>query len=719
MGASDIDAGGAKVRIGADVNPFNDGLDRAEARLRAFATAALAIGAQIAGFGLSLGAGLVAAGGSFASTGTKLNDLNKQLAGMEAGTPEFAKLSKEATRLAAIMGGESVSAAVKLGESFQGIKDAVSSVVIKFSAALAPAITSVVDYFTKAINSIGDFIQRNRALAPQAAIISGALVATGAAIAALGAAFYIAGPVIRLAMIGASAATLAFSVATSAANVVVGIVTAALTAAAVAYRVIAFTIGVAAVAVKILSLAFAATTLIMGLSAAGYSTVSASLGLLFLASKLNTVGQLVLAAAVLVMTSSTTAASLAVTGLGIAMAIVANPITTLIVAIAAVVAVTGLVTYAFLKLTGLGNVIGRVLSSAFELLKNAAMACFSAIVTGGKWLIGFFTGPIVDAFAMLAGTGIFDGVGTQFQNLRDTITGAFRGVVDAAIGLPGRIIGGFSDISASARQFFGDVVAMAKTALDSSVKLFQDLFQTAKGTFKGISDAISAGNIQLAINVLWAGIQVAWLKGAAGLGNIWSSALLDLQGMFDGFIAYIHKGYAELLGEAQKTLISLDPTTSDKTKEMGTRLVNNAVFSAKSAIDQGVANRDAERAKKKGEIANSGPSTDLVQAEVTLAELMGQAAMAAQEYLLSQNKIADGKDGTEKAKEVGASMQTAAAQVYNSAGAASTIAKAYNNQQGTVQDKQLDAAKALLKEAQKTNALLAKQKPTVTVTERT
>lgn len=51
---------------------------------------------------------------------------------------------------------------------------------------------------------------------------------------------------------------------------------------------------------------------------------------------------------------------------------------------------------------------------------------------------------------------------------------------------------------------------------------FGGLLEIAKSTLGGISDALSAGELQLAAEILWAGLKLSWLKGTAVLKSIWA-----------------------------------------------------------------------------------------------------------------------------------------------------------------------------------------------------
>ena len=58
MGSQEIDAGGAVVRIDANLSLFDAGVDAAEKRLQQFAANAVAIGKRLALLGVGLGGNL-------------------------------------------------------------------------------------------------------------------------------------------------------------------------------------------------------------------------------------------------------------------------------------------------------------------------------------------------------------------------------------------------------------------------------------------------------------------------------------------------------------------------------------------------------------------------------------------------------------------------------------------------------------------------------------
>lgn len=650
---SDVIAGGAVVQVGTEDSNYNAGLDRAERRLKAFAQAAVAMGSRVTGFGVSLGAGLLAAGSSFASTGSKLESLQSQMVGLKEGSTELEKLRKEASRLQNILGGESVSAAVKLSKSLSGLKDSVSSVVVKFAAALAPAITSTVDYFREAVDSVGAFIQRNRALAPQAAIVAGAITAAGVAIGALGAAFYVAGPIIRLSMIAATAATMAFGMAVGVVNttvaigsavlkVLAGVVTAsaaafralslvtisfsvAMTAANMATKVIAFTLGTMYAAVKAVTISLALTAATARLASAGYKGLAASI---------TVARQSLLAFKV----ASAAASAISFTGL--------------------LTAGIGLAA-AFFMWTDAGKQMGAAIVGVFGRLQDAAGSALSAIINQGASLI-----PSLKGY--------------------------------------------FGEVSAMAQQVFGQVADVAKRAFTAASKLFKDLLGVAKVTFSGISDAISAGNIELATKILWTGLKIAWVKGGdaikatwdtsmvyieaaldqlmTNLKMIWDVGLAYMEGAIDTFAKKVQGGLqpiqnwlAEFIAKrigVDVNVLKADQKARDENQKIDAdKRVNDRVNRiANAGVDPKSKEREDARQARLDKVGKESPAMAALVEELTQLRLQ-----AAKEKAKALTDAADrGKPGSDAGKQIALTMNTTAAQARGSAGAASSIAKSIN-----------------------------------------
>lgn len=84
------------------------------------------------------------------------------------------------------------------------------------------------------------------------------------------------------------------------------------------------------------------------------------------------------------------------------------------------------------------------------------------------------------------------------------------------------------------------------TMTETGRQTFTALKDHVAGNLKGIADALTAGNITLAAEVLWASLRVAWLTGTNFLTEHWQNFL---QGMLDAMVP-VAKGIANILIDA-------------------------------------------------------------------------------------------------------------------------------------------------------------------------
>jgi hypothetical protein len=122
----------------------------------------------------------------------------------------------------------------------------------------------------------------------------------------------------------------------------------------------------------------------------------------------------------------------------------------------------------------------------------------------------------------IAGTAVV-GLGLAF-----TVLGSALGGIGAAIGVVIGVIGAMlspiglviAALVAGGVAFF-KYTAAGKTALAGLGGQFTTLKADAISAFKGIAAAMSAGDLQLAAQILWQALKVEWLKGTMFLKSTW------------------------------------------------------------------------------------------------------------------------------------------------------------------------------------------------------
>lgn len=105
------------------------------------------------------------------------------------------------------------------------------------------------------------------------------------------------------------------------------------------------------------------------------------------------------------------------------------------------------------------------------------------------------------------------GVGVAVKQFGPQIAGAFSGLAGYVTEAGGAIAGGFS------------------TAVADGIVVLGDLATTATTTFNGVYEAVAAGDLSGAMDVLWAGLVAGWLRGTEALMSYvdpWVAAFQDV-----------------------------------------------------------------------------------------------------------------------------------------------------------------------------------------------
>lgn len=181
-------------------------------------------------------------------------------------------------------------------------------------------------------------------------------------------------------------------------------------------------------------------------------------------------------------------------------------------------------------LEGVKIAIGESLNEA---LKQAADWLMNACDKLTQW-IAANQQAVVIAAAVIAGVagiglsflvlgGILSGLGTAFGLLGGVLTavGTAFGVIKMAIGALltpiGLVVGALTALGGYLLYTSG----VGEGALSWLGEQFRSLRDTAIAAWKGIGDALAAGDIGLAAKVLWLTLKMKWLEGINGLNEKW------------------------------------------------------------------------------------------------------------------------------------------------------------------------------------------------------
>ena len=152
-----------------------------------------------------------------------------------------------------------------------------------------------------------------------------------------------------------------------------------------------------------------------------------------------------------------------------------------------------------------------------------------------------------------------------------------------------------------------------KSSVTAALK---DLLKTATETFKGISDALKAGDIQLAAKILWAGLKVEWQKGATYLRAVWKTIFEYASDTFRGITFNLASAFIDGLADMKNEW-------------------NNFITEVKGGGLAAMALIRIEWAKLRGDMAGAQKESDaLVHAWFEL----GQEQMKARDAIEAQRK---------------------------------------------------------------------------------
>jgi TP901 family phage tail tape measure protein len=134
--------------------------------------------------------------------------------------------------------------------------------------------------------------------------------------------------------------------------------------------------------------------------------------------------------------------------------------------------------------------------------------------------------------------------------------------------------GSGGSIASSLTSMFQPISAGFQQVLADATIVFSDLWNTATTTFAGISDAIMAGDMSLAFEVLWAGLQAAWLRGQQAV-----------MGYIDGFVEYLQNRWGDM-----STSLAVLITQALGAVERAWIYTTGAMFSAWDSAVSGILN---------------------------------------------------------------------------------------------------------------------------------
>jgi hypothetical protein len=254
-----------------------------------------------------------------------------------------------------------------------------------------------------------------------------------------------------------------------------------------------------------------------------------------------------------------------------------------------------------------------------------------------------------------------------------------------------------------------DAVGMVQSAVGSlpgvvgsATKVFADLGQIGRDAFGGIADALAAGDIEGAVNIMMAGAKAAFYRGSEAIMSVidslmngLSAAFNDLMGRWEDFTTVFGRVEAFFGNQQMREAISL---VDQGLVDYGSKGRLNSQLESESAMSARADQRRAATAKAQGELQDaietarlpkgsskqkSGGTFDAAAFDAKQAEdFIKQAANAATLEALSQltydfNQLAEsGNISTEQMARFQSASDAAMAKIDPSTSAAITGAVA-------------------------------------------
>lgn len=316
---------------------------------------------------------------------------------------------------------------------------------------------------------------------------------------------------------------------------------------------------------------------------------------------------------------------------------------------------------------GLVNVIGGQLAPIFT---SALGLITYAINRSREWIAAnkgvVITIAIVASVLGALGVGLITAAGLAYGlSVAIAAVGAVASAVGTVLGILGTVLTGGIGVAIAAvviglaglGAYLLYTSKAGGEAMDWLSGKFQMLSDIAGPVFQGIQDAMAGGNLGLAAEIAWQGIQLAWSKGTADIRAAWDQWFNGLLKRADEFIVQFRSKWNDVSGwladrmlEAYGTFdSSFDAETAKQMRREDTNRQNNS-FAA--GVQDRAADRDAaaKEAEQKRMEAIAALEEKLA---ANVAKAASEAATAAERSEKSSQGVFDPEDMSETDKPTG------------------------------------------------------------------
>ena len=193
-------------------------------------------------------------------------------------------------------------------------------------------------------------------------------------------------------------------------------------------------------------------------------------------------------------------------------------------------------------ITGMAEAATRFVRENGELVRQV-LAVGGALVGVGALLFGFGKGlQLVSSVAGNIGAPIMSLVKIVGILTSSLLTIATSGPVLAIVAVLGGIALAARVAGVDLGKMAGDLRGSFDGPINDAKALLADLGETTSTTITGIYNSIAAGDIAGAIDILWSGVQAAWLRGQAAIMGVIDPWVSMIQNTFDVLGTYVVSG---------------------------------------------------------------------------------------------------------------------------------------------------------------------------------
>jgi hypothetical protein len=240
-------------------------------------------------------------------------------------------------------------------------------------------------------------------------------------------------------------------------------------------------------------------------------------------------------------------------------------------------------------LTDLATGAARVVASAIEWVRAnrdvivSALKIAAVVAAVGGALVA--AGVAVTAFGSVLG-GLATVIGTVLG-----IAGALGTVIGALISPLGIAVGAVVAAAGALFYFSGAAGKVAGYAAEQ----FAGLRDDASDAFDGIRDALMAGDIELAAQILWQGLRAIWTRFTTEISKLWTGWIYDLVGALEVIQTEAARIFDAVTTTGADWITQASDALGIDGLVLGVDLNDDEVSQASKSLQQGLDQRSKDR----------------------------------------------------------------------------------------------------------------------------